>query len=479
MAGRNEFLAAAVLFGGFVLVNLATAERSPTVWIDEVMFTDPAINLLIGKGFTSAAWSTQPSDTFFAGNAPLHTLLLVPWIACFGQTVTAVRALNYVLMVAAAGVLWWTLAQRGLIRSAPWRALAVVAILCGDGVTYSYRGGRYDCLGMLWLVCLWSASLAAPSVGRRVILVALGAAIPWTGLQLIPYLGGLSLLYLLAYGRRRLADLAFVWAGVALGAAGLYLLFASQGVWEYLLKSVHELASQHRTLSSRASDAFKALRVDPSLMAMFALMLAAVGWEFSGPRSPGRRTLLASLMFAAAVPMALAFVGKFSRCYAWMAYVPAIVCLFRWYERSSPPRWVQAGFAVGLAVVCLAGFPSRLALVFAEWQARDYRPVVQLIERTVRPDDKLYCEFEAYYAAKAITADVFLTRYQRAMSDAERAAVTVFAARPTAVEQTAEFLGGEWTPVAEYSAEARRGSWQKRLGLGAQLYSLAVYRRTL
>lgn len=475
--GRNELLTAALILAAFLLINLATSERSPTVWIDEVMFTDPAINLLRGKGFTSAAWSTQPSHTFFAGNAPLHTIVLIPWIACFGQGVVAVRALNYALMLMACGSLWWTLARRAVIRSAHGRALAIVAILCGDGVAYSYRGGRYDCLGMFWMVCLWAVALTESSLRRRVGLMVLGAAIPWTGFQLIPYLGVLSLVYLMTYGGSRMVDVALVWAGVLLGVGGLYLFFASQAAWPYLLNSIHELAGQHRPAAARVADAVRSLRVDPSLMVLYLLLLVAVAWEFSRTRSPERRTLLAGLLFAMLVPAGLAAVGKFARYYAWMAYVPALVCLLRWFEQTSPGKWTQRAFVVGLAAVCLVGLPARMALLLTEWEARDYRPVERFVRTHLRPDDNLYCEFEAYYAAKAVTPHVFLTRYRRAISDTEKAAINVFAARPENASDTAELLGGKWTRVAEHTTDFQRGAWQSRLRMGGQLYHLVVYRR--
>src|SRR5436309_406192 len=80
--GCGLLTAAALVFPAFLAVNLATAERSPVIWQDEVMFADPAVNLYFGHGFTTSAWY-QHRDTFFGGNSPLYSMTLYPWIRVF------------------------------------------------------------------------------------------------------------------------------------------------------------------------------------------------------------------------------------------------------------------------------------------------------------------------------------------------------------------------------------------------------------
>ena len=113
---RKEFLHVLVVHGLFVLVNLLTAARSPTVWLDEIRFKDPAANLVEGHGLTSTAWEFQSAQELWAGNAPLHTWLLVLWIKMFGLTPTAVRAVNFVYIAIAALLLWVGVRRLGLIE---------------------------------------------------------------------------------------------------------------------------------------------------------------------------------------------------------------------------------------------------------------------------------------------------------------------------------------------------------------------------
>ena len=100
----------------FLAANLGTSARSPVIWQDEVMFADPAVNLHFGHGFTSSAWF-QSRDSMFAGNSPLYSLCLYPWIGAFGFDVVAVRGLNYVLILGVVATGLASLKRLGLVRS--------------------------------------------------------------------------------------------------------------------------------------------------------------------------------------------------------------------------------------------------------------------------------------------------------------------------------------------------------------------------
>ena len=95
-----------LLLAAFLAFNLLTATRYPFVWIDEVMYADPAVNFLLGHGFTSSAWYAQPSGEFWAGNVPLHSALLWVWMKVFGFSITAVRSINYAYLVAVCLLAW-------------------------------------------------------------------------------------------------------------------------------------------------------------------------------------------------------------------------------------------------------------------------------------------------------------------------------------------------------------------------------------
>lgn len=466
----------------FLAVNLLTASRSPTVWTDEVMFTDPAANLAQGHGFTSTAWFTQSRTEFFAGNSPFYPLCLCPWIACFGLGPVAVRSFSYVLTVAASAVFWRTLAEPGVVRSRWCRAAVVLVALFGCGVTLSYRSARYDCLAMLLMACLWWTVLQRESARRSLGLIVLCAVLPWTGLQLIPYLAALVVLVIAWRGvKGGMRDACVAGTGLLLGAGSLYLLLRWQGAWTNFRNSVLAFSGQSRGPGERLLDAVASLTVDPSMMLLSGLLVAVLGWQlWADRRSPRRAMLLAGAYFALAIPVGLALVGKFPRYYSWMAYIPVAVCLGMWLEQATLNRAATAAIAAIVGLACLLGLPARTAVTLAEWRFRDYGPVVALVQRNVTPRDAVYCDYEAYYAAKAITADVYLPPYCRVITAGERAATSVLVVLPEGAHGAMQFFGGQWTLVAEYDANAARAfSIAGRLGVGSKPYRLAVYRRTL
>ena len=60
---------------------------------------------------------------------------------------------------------WLGLDRLGLVRDRAGRLVFALLVLCADGVTYSYRSGRYDCLGMLIVAGMFCARRAGAKPG--------------------------------------------------------------------------------------------------------------------------------------------------------------------------------------------------------------------------------------------------------------------------------------------------------------------------
>ncbi len=258
-----------IAFTGFMLVNLFTAERSPVVWQDEVALVDPAVNLSQGNGFTSTSW-WQTGDRFFAGNAPLYSMLLYPWISMFGVHATAVRSLNYVLILGVISLLWIGLRKLDLVRTTPARLFFTALVLCGYGVTFCYRSGRYDCLGMLIVSWLFASLAIKRRPLRFAVEVLLAALVPWAALQLIPFIAMMSLLLLVLRGRDALRDVAAVVAGGILGSLSLIAFFMEHGVWGDFLMACTIQSGTRLSIAQRLSRALFAPLVDPSAVLLLA-----------------------------------------------------------------------------------------------------------------------------------------------------------------------------------------------------------------
>ncbi len=485
---RMELVLGSALFSIFLVANLGTSSRSPVIWQDEVMFTDPAANLYFGQGFTTSAWF-QTRDTLFAGNSPLYSLCLYPWIEVFGFDVVSVRGLNYVLILAVAAVCLLALNRLGVVRSTVPKLVFVLLILCGDGVTYSYRSGRYDCLGMLLVSTLFLMLTLRPSKVRTAGLLLLAALAPWAGLQLLPYLALLGMLLLLLEGKTALADVLTVGMGCLSGVASLAALFLENGVGHEFLKSVSILAGSGRTIAERLSSAAVAPFTEPSSI----LLLAALGLilvvtlrrgEFR-LRSPLGLGLLVGLL----VPCFLALAGKYARYYCWMAFIPMAACMAAELQ-SGRLGSVRKLVLPLLVLACVAGLPARLAVTCREWALRDPAPVDQVVAQQVGPGDWVYSEYEAYYPAKKTAAVLFLPPYaglvpgmkgqQPALSASERERVNLLILKPSTEQETLRFFGGSghWSLVGQYDAAGNsRGHIAAVLGKGSPPYEIHVYRR--
>lgn len=486
---RKPIFLSGCLAAGFLALNLATADRSPVVWTDEVMFADPAVNAALGHGFTTTAW-LQPRHAFFAGNAPLHSLVLVPWLDVFGVSPSAVRSLNYGLVLAAVCITVWAAKRLDLIRSNGAEVLLAGLILCGDGVSFSYRSGRYDCLGMLWIALMFaSQTLKGPRI-RALAIGLLAALVPATGLQLIPYVAMLGVLLLVLKGRPAIGDLAAAALG---GLAGLALLagfFRANGVLGEFQNSLSYFGGAHRSLARRGVDALRAPLIEPSSILLLMALLAILAGEFAQRKLKARSPVVVGLLVGIIIPCALGFTGKYVRYYAWMAYAPMALTLVASLDHSVK-RGNLTRIVFGLTLLAGAvGFPARMALTLLEWDLRDPGPVGRLVAETVRPGDWIYTEFEAYYPAKVAAEETFLPPYlgiisvpgrdrvPAVMTPAERDRVNVLITKPDREAMTLEEFPGDWNRVGHYAAGSTRGAGLfGRLRFGSKPYELTVYRR--
>jgi hypothetical protein len=484
---RAEFFLYSILFTMFLAANLITSARSPVIWQDEVMFADPAVNLYLGHGFTTSAWF-QPRDTVFAGNSPLYSLCLYPWMCLFGFSVVAVRALNYVLILSVIIMCWLGLDRLGLVRDRAGRLVFALLVLCGDGVAYSYRSGRYDCLGMLIVACMCCALSVPATKPRRIALFLLTALIPTAGLQLIPYLAFMGLFTLLVRGRSVLPDLLAVACGGLAGLISFGLLLLENGVWPELLKSVSILGGARRPIAARLTGALAAPFSEPSSIVLLVLLCLCLMEGLKRADARLRSLTGAGLIVGILVPCLMAIAGKYGRYYSWMACIPMAACVAAQFQtgRTMPILRSAVPFLVFLA--CAVGLPARLAVTCLEWKLRAPEPVDQLVAENIQPTDWVYSEFEAYYPAKKTAAVLFLPPYaglipemegtEPPLSACERERVDVLILKPPAEEKTFRYFGGSWRLVGRYTAElASSGKGIRARFGGSKPYDLMVYRR--
>ncbi len=476
-----------IAFTAFLLINVYTAERSPVVWQDEVALVDPAVNLSQGNGFTSTAW-WQTGDRFFAGNAPLHSMLLYPWISLFGVNATATRSLNYVLILGVVSVLSLGLRRLDLVRTTRARVLFAVLVLCGYGVTFSYRSGRYDCVGMLIISGIFASLAIKRRRVRFVVALFLAALIPWAGLQLIPYVAMMSLLLLVLRGKGAIPDVLAVVAGGILGSLALAAFFMQHGVWNDFLIACKIQSGARLPFSHRLIRLIVAQVVDPSaVLLLFALVIVAIASikRREGPRQSAAKV---GVLVGAFLPCAMGFIGRYTCYYSWMAFIPMAAAFASAIERPKAGRFVK-GIAVAIAILaCGVGLPARLLVVCLEWDLRNVARVEKFVASHIRPTDQVFSIYEAYYPAKALAKSVVLPTYigepfapdspPGAITRLERERINVLILKPDCVLRSLEFFGGDWRQVARYTGDPlARMALLKHLKFGSKPYDVIIYRR--
>lgn len=477
---RVEWAVVAGAGAASLALNLATATRFPIPWLDEVMFTDPAANLLLGRGFTSCAWPTQPCDAFWAGYPPLYPALLFVWMRCFGLGPLAVRSLDYVLAVVAVSLLWLAVARLALVTTRRARLWLVALVLLGYGMVFDARAARVDCLGIALVAALLLACSLRPG-GRRCAAIALLAfVLPLTGLQLLVYAGLMGVLLAARGGRALRFELASGAVGLVGGTAALYAFYAGAGVWPAFVNatvgarsiagrglSVAGLSATLRQYDRSLGGVYK----DPSFLVLVTVGVAA--YVRSRTPSPARSLLAFTLVIAAVVPATLFLSGVYPVYYSWMAYVPLAVGVCAALGDADPrtARLVSAG----LALVCAVGLPLVLAWTAVDWADRDHGRVEAALRGAIAPADRVYLDYAAYYVVKPRAAAVFTDRSLPHLTPVEAASIDVLVVGPGELEAVTRRIGGRWRATGT-GVHSRPGR-DARVSIWGPRYELDVYRR--
>jgi hypothetical protein len=479
---RRETAWLCALVVAFVAVNLATGTRYPAVWVDEVQFADPAINLVSGHGFTSSVWVKQDAAAFWAGNVPLYTGLLAAWLKVTGVSVLAVRSLNFVLMPLVAIVVWAFARRSGLVPDARARLLLVGLLLTGHALTFSFRMGRYDVLGMLlFALAAFAWTVPAPR-RRRVALFGLAALAPACGLQLVPAAVLYCALLLLFRRRACVRDVAAVGAGLVAGAAGLYAFYATHGVWEAFRASTTAVGVIGHGLADKLRDLPRIYLADKSQL---ALACAALVLLVTTRRPPWRcDPLRFGLAAAVVIPAVLQLAAKFPVYYGWLVYAPLAVGVTGALGATSngvrPSRRVTGLVAICLAAAVAVGLPARLVGSAWNWNRSDPAALEREVVTSIGADDVVLTDFKAYYAVKQHATALFAPTYLGPMGDAEKRSLTAVLVRADRAPAILSGVSGDWRAVgAPLAAGSGAAGWPERLmrEFAEENFPLQLYRR--
>jgi hypothetical protein len=437
---------------GFILLNIPLS-KFQIVFADEPGYTDPAVSAVLGQGFSSGAWYAQNDEAFFAGNVPLHELLLIPWLKLFGFGLLQVRSINWLYVALGCALIWDLLRQTGWIKR-PLNRLGIVTLLLFGETSYLLcHLGRPDGITFLLATAgLWLLSLSNRQL-RLALFVLIGALSSWAGLQLVAYWIILSLIGLGFYRFKYFHEMIALGSGTLLGLAGLYLLYQHFGVWDDFLKSI----LPHTTSSSRSKYAFTGFYGDRSFLLLGLASCLIFSSELPRSSYPCRLTAWLGLTTISMIPLGLLLLGKFPAHYTWMPLLATLLIAGKVLETLNYKKWPIKLSLVFILVALLAGYPRRVLVAALNWKDQTNAATQEFVGKYLKQNDHVLYSSQAYYAVKDKSERTYYFNwYPRVMSEEEKEALTFLALDPEHFKEISQNLPGSWEKIDSLHFFARR-----------------------
>ncbi|MES2923636.1 MAG: hypothetical protein V4819_18920 [Verrucomicrobiota bacterium] len=483
------------VIAGFLSFNLLTFDWYTTVWMDEVMFADPAANLYFGHGYTSSAWPTQHLGEFWAGNTPLYSFVIYGWFKVVGFGMFQLRALDYVLWSGAVGLLCLAVRRLQLIRNPALLGIVAVLLFVGDGVVFSYRSGRYESLiFLLAAACLWSFTIERRPLRLMAIILTASLFLP-TAPILAVFAATFGSVVFPFLGRKYFLELCCVALGLIIGLGLLYGFHSGFGTWEAFRKATGFLTQLYYP-PGQATPVWmqKLVRFPRTLfrdLASLILVVSLAGFVvFKRNRlnSTGLRLALLGIATFVVIPAVSQAVYSYEIYHYWQAYIPLVVCFAGVLDHSLDAFNVRVRRLAIAAVILMifgTGLGVRMGLAMTDLKERDYRKVEAFVRTTIHPSDVVLADHQAFYPLHKQNVTAYYTWYFHVMTGQEAASINCLIINPAGLEIARAKMGGEWVATGETYLNGNKFNiaWLDRLLPGyftsqtSLKYNLAVYRR--
>src|SRR5665213_1503160 len=457
-----EHLAGVVFFSWIIVLlafDLLTLRWFPVPWNDEVLFADPAASLLLHGHWTSTIWYGRSDFTWWGGNVPAYSLLLVPWLWLWGVSAPAVRSLNCVLIALTMVCTWFSVKRLNLIPSPKIRLATLVALSLCYPVSYCVRCGRPDVLGML----IFSASAffwASPKKSTAGWgLFCSAVLIPFVGLQYAFYMPVLLGVLFWMGGKPALPRLYAIVGGGIMGAILLCAYYQFCAGWDGLLAS---MADVHARRPSGLWANFQALMREQILryylgrphfiLLIGAAVLLGAAWKHLTPIS--RRVLLPALVMLLVPGVVIGLGSHFMAPYHWLAVAPALILLAsavsKSWENLGPKTKVLCGFlVVGLAASGRIVFVAMGGILGA---AAYTAQIEKAATALVQPGQTVFSDPQLYYALKPRAARIYFLEIVPRLTTQEKDSVSLAFLRSQGeygVEWLTNNFEGHWIHVSD------------------------------
>jgi hypothetical protein len=456
---------------GLVLIGLVIAyallvfggHGEIQVSADNPGYTDPAINYLSGKGFTSTCWYAQPGSAFWAGNVPLHQFLLLPWLKFFGIHHRTVIWANFAYLMAGVVLFWRATKSSALIRTAEWRLGAIALFLMTESAYFLVTAGRHDPLSFLLMAIACYLLTIGRSAARTAGLLIVAAILPWAHIGAVLFAALIGVLILIFFPRVFWKDVIVFGIGGAIGSFALVGFYHHFHVWDAFIASV----APHITGTVAKSDASwkRAGIVSFDLPFLYAgilflslrRMIKDREWRFP----------LFVLVCVATIPWAFISAAIFSVHYGWFLRLPLIIFL------SSLISMEVLSARVSLAMILLiltfeAAAPAQMIrrsvrnrLLFSHATEPAHR-VCEFFDKVTKPNDVAWVSPDFYYEAKrkglktfsgpVVFTDLAGHSYPGENDDLDSISIYIGTRSPEAREPRDDIpvrLPGKWSPTGE------------------------------
>lgn len=444
---------------GFFSLNALTYDWYTSVWMDEVLFVDPAANLYFGHGFTSTTSPLQQFGEFWLGNTPLYSLLIYGWFKAFGFGIFQVRVLDYLLWSGAVGFLCLAVQRSKLIRHPMLVAMLAALMFIGDGVVFSYRSARYDsAIVLVAAACFWAFTLERRGLRTMAIVLATALFLP-TALILGPIAVAFGCLLFLFLGRKCFWELCCVAAGLAVGYGLLYFFYGELGLWHAFRNEANFLAQGYfppgqttpvweQKLVTFPGRVFH----DPTIVILLLCLLGTTLFKWGRLDATGRRLAIFGISTFLVIPAVSQSAYTYQIYHSWQAYIPMAVCLVGALDHSDNifKAPFQRVFAVTLILVVFTfGLGARLGLALTDLKDRDYSKVESFVRTAVHPSDVVIADYQAFYPLHKLNVTAYYSWYFQVINKQEAGSITCLIINPDSCATVKEKIGGEWYATGE------------------------------
>ena len=441
----TAFLLALLIF------NLLTATLYTITTDDEVLFSDPGVNLYQGHGFTSSAWSGQDKSALWSGNLPLYSLALSQWLRVTTFGLPQVRAFSYTLAALAAFTFWLALLRLGWLRTPLARLLFVTTAFLSYPLFNAYRVARYDSLQILLTSLILLAWSHRPGTLRQLLLFLLGFLIATSGFQAVAYIGLLTLILLtwqLPWQTSQTSQTpsqtpsplwrsALPFLGILLGLlAGIIAIltfYHTHGIMSGFTATIHwakefDGHTLHDILKTKFQRLILGPLTDPGILPMMLILLLVLTqrslcvWD----RATERLALL-GLLCSYIIVIGIELAVHYATYYHWMnqLLLVAFVCAVLERAHASLTPWRKAAILFLRAAAILLAAPKNVFLAWCRDEGGQYTLYRKFLDDNLRPHDVVFLDYLGYFPAKERNLQLYLPAYLNVLTPEQEKSITV------------------------------------------------------